>query len=197
MSPPSGVPAKFRETRGLASVLRERAVPARLKTRTVSGSSHTNHTGLGSGLPAGPTVVSHTTRSSRRWRAARAPNSELSSIIGASYGRVVLRSLTPSGRHATVRRFRVAGAGGKRMRCAVRRVMAAVLAWGTCATTAVAAVVLLLLPAGAAAAQFDARHSLRPPLTAENFYFVMTDRFDNGSPANDLGGLPADRLQSG
>ena len=87
------------------------------------------------------------------------------------------------------------------MRCAVRRVVTAVLAWGTrratCALAAVAAVVLLVLPAGAAAARFDALHSLRPPLTAENFYFVMTDRFDDGSPANDLGGLPADRLQSG
>ena len=66
---------------------------------------------------------------------------------------------------------------------AMRRVVAAALAWGarraTCAVTAGAAVVLVL-PAGAAAAPFDARHSLRPPLTAENFYFVMADRFDNG-----------------
>ena len=87
------------------------------------------------------------------------------------------------------------------MRCAVRRVMTGVLAWGTwratCALAAVAAVVLLVLPAGSVAAPFDALHSLRPPLTAENFYFVMTDRFDDGSPSNDLGGLGDDRLQSG
>jgi glycosidase len=43
----------------------------------------------------------------------------------------------------------------------------------------------------------DAGHSLRAPLTGESFYFVMTDRFENGRAANDLGGLPADRLVSG
>ncbi len=42
-----------------------------------------------------------------------------------------------------------------------------------------------------------AQHSLRSPVTDENFYFVMADRFENGTPANDLGGLPADRLTSG
>jgi alpha-amylase len=42
-----------------------------------------------------------------------------------------------------------------------------------------------------------AAHSLRAPLTAENFYFVMADRFENGRTANDLGGLPADRMTSG
>ena len=72
------------------------------------------------------------------------------------------------------------------MRCALRRALRAVLV-----------VVLLLLPSAASAAPFGAAHSLRPPLTAENFYFLMTDRFDNGSADNDLGGLPADRLQSG
>jgi alpha-amylase len=43
----------------------------------------------------------------------------------------------------------------------------------------------------------EALQSLRPPLTGENYYFVMADRFENGSTANDLGGLPADRLKSG
>ena len=43
----------------------------------------------------------------------------------------------------------------------------------------------------------EALQSLRAPLTGENFYFVMADRFENGTEANDLGGLPADRLQSG
>ncbi len=36
-----------------------------------------------------------------------------------------------------------------------------------------------------------ARHSLRGPVTDEDFYFVMADRFDNGDTANDTGGHPA------
>lgn len=43
----------------------------------------------------------------------------------------------------------------------------------------------------------NALHSVRGPVTDENFYFVMADRFDNGDPANDLGGLPDDPLVSG
>jgi alpha-amylase len=43
----------------------------------------------------------------------------------------------------------------------------------------------------------QARHSLRGPVTDENFYFVMADRFENGDTANDLGGLPNDPLVSG
>ena len=35
-----------------------------------------------------------------------------------------------------------------------------------------------------------AHHSFRQPVTDQNFYFVMADRFDNGDPANDNGGLP-------
>ena len=35
----------------------------------------------------------------------------------------------------------------------------------------------------------DGLHSLRPPVTGENFYFVMADRFENGDAANDNGGL--------
>ncbi len=42
-----------------------------------------------------------------------------------------------------------------------------------------------------------AGHSLRGPVTDENFYFVMADRFSNGSPANDDGGLGPDPLVSG
>jgi len=60
--------------------------------------------------------------------------------------------------------------------------------------------VLLALPTVASAqggGSAAARHSLRAPLTGENFYFVMADRFENGRPDNDLGGLPADRLVSG
>ncbi len=39
--------------------------------------------------------------------------------------------------------------------------------------------------------------SLRSPLTRERFYFVMADRFANGSTANDRGGLTGDRLATG
>jgi alpha-amylase len=49
----------------------------------------------------------------------------------------------------------------------------------------------------AGSARRGARHSLRPPVTDEIFYFVMADRFDNGSTANDLAGLPDDRMVSG
>jgi alpha-amylase len=42
-----------------------------------------------------------------------------------------------------------------------------------------------------------ARHSLRAPVTGESFYFVMADRFENGSAANDRGGLTGDRLVHG
>lgn len=42
-----------------------------------------------------------------------------------------------------------------------------------------------------------ALHSQRGPVTDENFYFVMADRFDNGDPANDRGGLGDDPLVSG
>jgi glycosidase len=43
----------------------------------------------------------------------------------------------------------------------------------------------------------EAQHSLRGPVTDENFYFVMADRFANGDTANDQGGLGADPLVSG
>jgi glycosidase len=39
--------------------------------------------------------------------------------------------------------------------------------------------------------------SLRNRLTREQFYFVMTDRFANGDPSNDEGGLTGDRLATG
>ena len=42
-----------------------------------------------------------------------------------------------------------------------------------------------------------AADSLRTPLTREQFYFVMTDRFANGDPGNDTGGLTGDRLTTG
>ncbi|MGZ4750476.1 MAG: pullulanase-type alpha-1,6-glucosidase [Oryzihumus sp.] len=39
--------------------------------------------------------------------------------------------------------------------------------------------------------------SLRGPLTRERFYFVMADRFANGNPANDSGGLTGTRMDTG
>ena len=61
------------------------------------------------------------------------------------------------------------------------------------------AAALLAVPAAASArpGADQAHHSLRAPLTGENFYFLMADRFENGTTGNDLGGLPADRLISG
>ncbi|RKO21125.1 alpha-amylase [Pseudarthrobacter phenanthrenivorans] len=67
------------------------------------------------------------------------------------------------------------------------------------ATVAVSAAVL---PAQAAPGPKDpgtapALHSLRAPVTDENFYFVMADRFSNGSAVNDDGGLGGDPMVSG
>ncbi|HET9666095.1 MAG TPA: alpha-amylase family glycosyl hydrolase, partial [Desertimonas sp.] len=42
-----------------------------------------------------------------------------------------------------------------------------------------------------------ARHSLRDDLTDEVFYFVLPDRFANGSTANDTGGLSGGKLAHG
>lgn len=41
------------------------------------------------------------------------------------------------------------------------------------------------------------REPVRQPGSDERFYFVMTDRFANGDPANDEGGLTGDRLATG
>src|SRR5215207_9478885 len=40
-----------------------------------------------------------------------------------------------------------------------------------------------------------AQHSLRQPVTDQNFYFVMADRFQNGTAANDHGGLPPGKAE--
>jgi alpha-amylase len=63
------------------------------------------------------------------------------------------------------------------------------------AVSILALAVLMLMPASALAGGHghgdDAAHrSLRQPVTDQNFYFVMADRFSNGDPANDNGGLP-------
>ncbi len=64
---------------------------------------------------------------------------------------------------------------------------------GPRAVLALAALVLaavLAAPASAGGGDHDgARHSLRAPVTGESFYFVMADRFENGSTANDTGGI--------
>lgn len=61
-----------------------------------------------------------------------------------------------------------------------------------------------VLPAGwspatvpTAADRALARNSLRTPLTRERFYFVMADRFANGDPTNDRGGLTGGRAVTG
>lgn len=59
-----------------------------------------------------------------------------------------------------------------------------------------------VLPAHAAPGPKDpgspsALHSLRAPVTDENFYFVMADRFSNGDTSNDDGGLGSDPMVSG
>ena len=55
----------------------------------------------------------------------------------------------------------------------------------------VLAVCLLAVPAQGAVSP----HSLREPVTDENFYFVMADRFENGDTANDHGGIPGGKPQ--
>src|SRR5215213_5589882 len=57
----------------------------------------------------------------------------------------------------------------------------------------VALLVAVLAASAAPAGAHDdgqAHHSLRAAVTDQNFYFVMADRFDNGTTANDQGGLP-------
>jgi alpha-amylase len=79
-----------------------------------------------------------------------------------------------------------------------------VVALGTALIAAVALALPAANPAGATPkhakghqGRLVALHSLRAPVTDENFYFVMGDRFANGSTANDTGGLGSDPLVSG
>jgi len=70
------------------------------------------------------------------------------------------------------------------------------------AVTAAAGLLLgLTTPASSAPramrSSFEPLHSLRAPVTDENFYFVMADRFENGRTDNDTGGLGNDPLVSG
>jgi alpha-amylase len=77
----------------------------------------------------------------------------------------------------------------------VRRVSIALLA----AALTAAAVSAPVVTAGAAPTDgpLNGMHSLRAPVTDETFYFVMADRFANGSTANDTGGIPGGRDQHG
>ncbi|WP_026549433.1 alpha-amylase family glycosyl hydrolase [Arthrobacter sp. Br18] len=52
-------------------------------------------------------------------------------------------------------------------------------------------------PPSSTAASATEQHSLRSAVTDENFYFVMADRFQNGTALNDDGGLGSDPLVSG
>ena len=61
-----------------------------------------------------------------------------------------------------------------------------------------------VLPASAGAVSTNkpapdpaAQHSVRGGVSDQNFYFVMPDRFNNGSKANDEGGLGSDPMVSG
>jgi alpha-amylase len=77
----------------------------------------------------------------------------------------------------------------------VRRISIAMLA----AALTAAVVSAPVGTAGAAPTDgpLNGKHSLRAPVTDETFYFVMADRFANGSTANDTGGVSGDRLQHG
>ena len=52
-------------------------------------------------------------------------------------------------------------------------------------------------PPSSGSAGLQARHSLRAPVTDENFYFVMADRFANGDTDNDTGGIAGGRFEHG
>jgi alpha-amylase len=47
------------------------------------------------------------------------------------------------------------------------------------------------------AGKLAGKHSLRAPVTDENFYFVMADRFENGTTDNDTGGIAGGPNQHG
>jgi alpha-amylase len=77
----------------------------------------------------------------------------------------------------------------------VRRVSIALLA--AVLTAAVASAPVGTASAAPKDGPFVGEHSLRAPVADETFYFVMADRFANGSAANDTGGISGDRLQHG
>jgi len=80
----------------------------------------------------------------------------------------------------------------RRRLTAVWLVVAAMLLSGAAVAPACAADPAELTPATLASWGFDEK-----PAPAEQFYFVLPDRFANGDPSNDTGGLPGDRLSTG
>jgi glycosidase len=57
--------------------------------------------------------------------------------------------------------------------------------------------VMAVVTGSASAHGRGAGHSLRAAETDQNFYFVMADRFENGSSANDHGGIAGGKAQDG
>lgn len=62
---------------------------------------------------------------------------------------------------------------------------------------ALALVVVLSLRMAASAAPLVSVPRYQSPGAGQVFYFVLTDRFENGDPSNDTGGLGGDRRQNG
>ena len=63
----------------------------------------------------------------------------------------------------------------------------------TASSGSAAALPIAAAPPSSGSAGLQARHSLRAPVTDENFYFVMADRFANGDTDNDTGGIAGGR----
>jgi glycosidase len=82
------------------------------------------------------------------------------------------------------------------MRLLLAAPLAAVLSLGVSAPTAAVAADPADRSGGSGKGGY-ARHAPRPGVTDQNFYFVMGDRFANGDPSNDQGGLTGDRLVTG
>jgi alpha-amylase len=76
-----------------------------------------------------------------------------------------------------------------------RRIAVALITAGL--ATALASAPLGSVSAAPTGGPFVAKHSLRAPVTDENFYFVMADRFENGSTSNDTGGISGGPNQHG
>ncbi|ASN50887.1 alpha-amylase family glycosyl hydrolase [Sinomonas sp. R1AF57] len=92
----------------------------------------------------------------------------------------------------TNRPFRPRARGARRAGAAAAAVVLAAGLLTQGATTALAG------PAPSPASPATgAAHSFRTAAGTENYYFVMTDRFANGTAANDQGGLGADPMVSG
>ena len=82
----------------------------------------------------------------------------------------------------------------RRSQLCVRRISNALIAAGLTLALASAPLSADAAPANATLA---GKHSLRAPVTDETFYFVMADRFEKGSTANDTGGIPGGPQEHG